>query len=314
MRCIVGTIRCLALPRLINWRPAAVATAKRFADFESRSIAIQLEPTYRGAIEVMRSAGVRLIGVTSAEQGINVEALAKAAARHRPTLLLVQSTVHNPTGSVLPEHARAAITELSAALGLTIVDHLPGMDTLVDGNIPRPLAAHGGAVLTIGSASKAFWGGLRVGWIRADPGFIRQFTAVKSAEDLGTSIPSQVLTAHLLERIDEARACRRISLGRARDLMLQKLTELLPEWRPLKPAGGASIWVELPRGYSATVLAEKAGRVGIDLLPGPTFSCEDALDQCLRVAFAAPTDVLLAGIDRLAAIWHTTMARSTARP
>jgi DNA-binding transcriptional MocR family regulator len=265
------------------------------------------EPTYRGAIEVMRSAGVRLVGLPSAEHGIDVAALAEAA-RHRPTLLLVQSTVHNPTGSVLPDAARAAIAELSGGLGLTIVDHLPGMDTLVDGTIPRPLAAYGGSVLSIGSASKAFWGGLRVGWIRADPGLIRHFTAVKSAEDLGTSIPSQVVTAHLLERIDDARAQRRATLGSARDLMLQKLIERLPEWRPQKPAGGASMWIALPPGHSATVLAEKAGRNGIDLLPGPTFSCEDALDDCVRLAFAAPADVLVAGIDRLAEVWHTAVA------
>jgi hypothetical protein len=52
---------------------------------------------------------------------------------------------------------------------------------------------------------------------------------VKSAEDLGTSILSQVVTAHLLERVDEARTYRRITLGRARDLVLQQLTERLPE-------------------------------------------------------------------------------------
>jgi DNA-binding transcriptional MocR family regulator len=264
------------------------------------------EPTYRGAIEVLRSAGVRLLGVESGEQGMRVDAVVDAVGRHRPRLLLVQSTVHNPTGSVLPDEARAAIARLSAESGLTIVDHLPGMDALVDGDMPRPLAAYGGSVLTIGSASKAFWGGLRVGWIRADPESIRHFTAVKSAEDLGTSLPSQVLTARLLERVAEARAYRRITLGGARDLMLGALAARLPEWRPIKPAGGASIWVQLPRGHSATVLAERAGRAGIDVLPGPTFSCEDALDDWLRVAFAAPAEVLVEGVERLAALWHAT--------
>jgi DNA-binding transcriptional MocR family regulator len=252
----------------------------------------------------MRSVGARLIGVRSSAEGIDIEALAGAARRNKATLLLVQSTVHNPTGSVLPEPGRMRVAELAAALGFTILDHLPGMDTLIDGAIPRLLAAHGRDVLTIGSASKAFWGGLRVGWIRAEPDVITHFTAVKSAEDLGTSIPSQVVTARLLGCVEEARAYRRRTLRDARDVMLQKLAERLPEWRTLRPAGGASAWIELPRGHSATTLAEKAARAGVDLLPGPTFSCENALDGCLRLAFSAPPGVIEAAVERLAAVWR----------
>lgn len=263
------------------------------------------EPAYRGAIEVMRSVGARLVGVRSGSEGIDVEALTEAARRTKATLLLVQSTVHNPTGSVLPDPARAIVAELASAQEFTIVDHLPGMDTLIDGRIPRLLAACAKDVLTIGSASKAFWGGLRVGWIRGEPDVIGHFTAVKSAEDLGTSIPSQVVTARLLACVQDARTYRRNTLGTVRDVMLRKLAERLPEWRPLRPAGGASAWVELPSGYSAVTLAKKAAKAGVDLLAGPTFSCQNALDDCLRIAFAAPPDVIETAIDRLAAVWET---------
>lgn len=280
---------------------------------EPGDIVLVEEPTYRGAIEVMRSAGVRLVGVESGQQGVCVDALRDSAARHRPSLLLLQSTVHNPTGSVLPERSRTAVGELTQTCGLTVIDHLPGMDTLVDGDIPRPLAAYADNVLTIGSASKAFWGGLRVGWIRADPQWIKHFTAVKSAEDLGTSIPSQVITTRLLQRIDEARVYRRATLGRGRDLLLQNLRDRLPDWRPLKPAGGASIWIQIPEGHSATTFAEKAGRMGIDILPGPTFSCDNALDNWLRLAFVLPSDVLADGLARLADIWRAATARQDVR-
>lgn len=262
------------------------------------------EPTYRGAIEVMRSAGARLLGVPSDSRGIDLGALTDAGRRHRVKLIVVQSTVHNPTGSVLPDDARAGLAELARGLGITIVDHLAGMDALIDGPMPQPLAAYGCDVITIGSASKAFWGGLRVGWIRATSNSIGHFTVVKSAEDLGTSIPAQIATAKLLYRIEEARACRRQALGAARALMLNLLAERLAEWQPLLPAGGASMWVRLPPGCSATATVEKAARAGIDVLPGPTFSSEDALDNFIRVAFAAPTETLISGIDGLAAVWH----------
>ena len=265
------------------------------------------EPTYRGAIEVMRSAGARLLGIPSDSRGIDLAALADAA-RHRPKLILLQSTVHNPTGSVLREDGRAGVAELAGRLGITIVDHLAGMDALIDGAMPRPLAAYGCDVITIGSASKAFWGGLRVGWIRAASDSVGHFTAVKSAEDLGTSIPAQIVTAKLLYRIEEARQYRRQTLGATRALMLNLLGERLADWQPLLPAGGASMWVRLPEGHSATATVEKAARAGIDVLPGPTFSSENALDNFVRVAFAAPAETLISGIDGLAAVWHNMRA------
>ena len=262
------------------------------------------EPTYRGAIEVMRSAGARLVGVPSDSCGVDLGAIADAARRHRLKLILLQSTVHNPTGSVLREDGRAAVAQLASSRGITIVDHLAGMDALIDGAMPRPLAGYGCDVITIGSASKAFWGGLRVGWIRATSHSVGHFTAVKSAEDLGTSIPAQIATAKLLYRIEEARGYRRQTLGAARALLLTLLAERLPDWHPLLPAGGASMWVRLPDGYSATATVEKAARVGIDVLPGPTFSSENALDNFVRIAFAAPAETIVSGIDGLAAVWH----------
>jgi DNA-binding transcriptional MocR family regulator len=109
----------------------------------------------------------------------------------------------------------------------------------------------------------------------------------------------------LLARTAEARAYRRSSLGAVREVVLAKLTAELPEWRPLAPAGGASLWVELPPGCSATAFAERAGRAGVDVLAGPTFSCRDELDGYLRLAFASPLEVVLAGVDRLVQVWRS---------
>nr|WP_192751336.1 PLP-dependent aminotransferase family protein [Actinopolymorpha pittospori] len=267
------------------------------------------EPTFRGAIEVLRGVGAPLVGVPSGPEGVDVDALAAAVRRHKPVFVLLQSTVHNPTGSVLPEWARAAVARMSAETGCTIIDDAAPTDALIDGPPPPPLASYGGRVLTLGSASKGFWGGLRVGWLRADRRLVERLAVVKGAEDLGTSIPAQVVTARLLDRAAEARAQRRVALGAARAFALQFIADEIPEWRPLVPAGGASLWIELPAGYSATAFAERAGRAGVDVLAGSTFSCRDALDDWLRVAFAAPLDVLANGLHTLAELWHTQPPR-----
>jgi DNA-binding transcriptional MocR family regulator len=262
------------------------------------------EPTFRGAIEVLRAAGARLVPVPSGPEGVDPDELTATVRRVRPALILLQSAGHNPTGSVLGESARATVSRVAAQTGVPVLDDAAVADAVIDGPLPRPLAAFGGPVITVGSASKSFWGGLRVGWVRAAPATIAQLTSVKGAEDLGTSLIAQVLTARLLGRIEEARAERRAILGATRAALLSRLAEELPEWTVYRPAGGASLWARLPDGQGATAFAERAERAGVAILSGPTFSCRDRLDDHVRVAFAAPIDRVLAGVDRLVAAWR----------
>jgi DNA-binding transcriptional MocR family regulator len=257
------------------------------------------EPSFRGAIEVLRAAGARLVPVPSGACGIDITMLKDAIARHRPRLLLVQSTVQNPTGSVLGTAARRAISQC----GVPVLDDASTADTLVDGPIPGPLAAFGGPVITIGSASKSFWGGLRVGWIRADPQAIDALASVKGVEDLGTSVIAQMMTARLLRRIDTARSQRAIQLGQARADALRAVAELFPEWQPQLPAGGASLWVRLPSAC-ATALTQRGERCGVSVLPGPVFSSREGLDDHVRIGFAAPISQVTAGLHRLAEAWR----------
>jgi DNA-binding transcriptional MocR family regulator len=178
-------------------------------------------------------------------------------------------------------------------------------DTLIDeppGPPLKPTAAYGGPVITIGSASKSFWGGLRVGWLRADPATVATLTSVKGGEDLGTSVLAQLVTARLLPSVGLARDRRRAALGPARDKVTATVAELLPQWHFQRPAGGASLWVRLP-GPGATAFAQAADRAGVALLPGPTFSCADGLDDYLRISFAPPLPDVLAGLHRVAAAW-----------
>jgi DNA-binding transcriptional MocR family regulator len=258
------------------------------------------EPTYRGAIEVLRGAGVQLIPVPSGSTGVDVGELRRAVQRHRPALVVIQSTVHNPTGSVLHDAARRAMSDL----GVPVLDDASPADVLIDGALPVPVAAFGGPVITIGSASKAFWGGLRVGWLRTDPSLVQSLASVKGGEDLGTSVVAQVLTTRLLRQIDVARAERTAALAAVRQEVLHRLEVLLPEWHPMVPAGGASCWVRLPVAR-ATAFAQRAERAGVSVLPGPTFSCADALDDHLRIGYAGAVHDVIMGIERLAEVWRT---------
>jgi len=186
---------------------------------------------------------------------------------------------------------------------IPVVDDITLCDTIIDGDRrPHPLAAWSDDVITVGSVSKSFWGGLRLGWVRAKPTLIEALTSLKGGQDLGTSLVAQLLAARLLPKIELARDERWQTLPNARQLALDTLECYLPGWHPLVPQGGASLWVRLPNG-SATTFVQWAHRERVRLLPGPTFSVSDDFDQYVRLSFAVPPAQLVEGIKRIRRAW-----------
>ncbi|WP_285025448.1 PLP-dependent aminotransferase family protein [Plantibacter sp. ME-Dv--P-122b] len=262
------------------------------------------EPTFRGAIESLTALGARLVGVRSGPDGIDVDDLARQVVAHSPVLIVIQSTVHNPSGSVLDGFRRSRVASISTRHNVPVIDDATLADTVIDGERrPIPLAAGGQQILTVGSVSKSFWGGLRVGWLRAHPDLIAELTAVKGGEDLGTSVLAQIVAARLLGKIERARDERLSVLTERRALALAAIAEHLPDWTPHVPVGGGSLWIQLPEP-DAPAFVQRAERNGVRLLPGPTFSVEDRLADFVRLSYANDPETTRTGIELLAATWN----------
>ncbi|KKB12289.1 hypothetical protein VE25_08560 [Devosia geojensis] len=257
------------------------------------------DPTFRGGIECLRSIGARLVGVQSGVEGVDLDELETSFRRYRPRLALLMTTVHNPTGTSISESKRRSIGALADRYNVTVVDDASTSDLLFSDELPRPMAAFSDNCITIGSASKSFWGGLRIGWIRARAQVLGGLLAAKGAEDLGTSIPAQLITSRLLPHIDRARAFRRASLQAALQAVMDDVAIHLPKSSVKRPTGGASLWLRLPEGLSASVVCAAASRDGVDLLPGPTFSISHSFDDHIRIGYAAPRMLIADGIARL---------------
>jgi DNA-binding transcriptional MocR family regulator len=269
---------------------------------EAGDVVVIEEPTFRGAIETLRSAAMKIIAVPSGRDGIDLAAVRRVLDGGRVRMIFVQASGHNPTGSVLEPAKRSALAALAAAHGVLLVEDAAVLDAAIDVALIPPISGQSDSIVTIGSASKSFWGGLRVGWLRAAPGLIAHLSAAKGSEDLGTSLIAQLLAARLLTRVNDARAERRARLRDARDALLETIESLIPSWDPVVPHAGASLWVRLPRP-SATAFTQFAARQRVLLLPGPTFSASEALDDHVRLSFAAPTGVVVDGATRLATVW-----------
>ena len=185
-------------------------------------------------------------------------------------------------------HTPLVIDETMVAMGL-------------DFPAPPPVAIHdpsGRQVITMGSASKIYWGGLRVGWIRADPQTIAALGRLRTTMDMASPVVEQLAAAQLIES-GEGLGPRADLLRARRDHLIGQIETQLPHWRVESPAGGLSLWAELPRA-EATALAAIAESHGVRVAPGPRFGVSGAFERFLRIPFTLPEEQLTLGVERLA--------------
>ncbi|GAB3837307.1 PLP-dependent aminotransferase family protein [Kribbella italica] len=266
------------------------------------------QPTYRGALEAFSRTGSRLRPVRADEDGLDVRSLETLLRTGSPRLVYVQAAVHNPTGAVLSEDRRQRLARLVDQHEFVLVDDTSLAGTgFAEGPGTPALGSHE-RIVTIGSMSKLFWGGLRLGWIRAVPQVVSRLAQVRGITDLGSSLVAQEVAVRLLDHSSAASAERRSTLPGGLRTLTDLLATQLPDWTWQQPRGGASLWVRLPQG-DATHLAQLALRYGVALLPGSVFSADGSTDNHTRLPFALPPATLHSGITRLAQAWQTYLER-----
>ena len=220
---------------------------------------------------------------------------------------------HNPTGALLSGDGRAAVAgALRATRTPAIVDESMVDLSLDDVVVPPPFAAFAPDTITVGSASKGFWGGLRVGWLRVPEARSAAVIASRLSLDLGAPVFEQLVLLQLLGRADEVLRERRDGLRLSRNALADALHRVLPEWRVPVPAGGLCLWVELPEPVSSTLTAV-AERHDVLLASGPSFAPEGGLERHLRLPFTQPADQLLQAVPRLRAAWDETLSTAATR-
>ncbi|GAB2983943.1 MocR-like transcription factor YczR [Nocardioides montaniterrae] len=261
-------------------------------------------PTYPNAVQAMRTGGGRLVTIPLDPGGWDLDAIGSVLARSRPRLVHVMPDHHNPTGLVMSDRMRSAYARLLEEHdAIAVVDeahHELGLD---DDRRRRPFAACSPGAITLGSASKAVWGGLRLGWIRAPHDLVDRLTRARVGLDLGAPVLEQiVLTRLLADGYDAMVQAHKERLREQRDVLIAALDEHLPDWRHRRPRGGMALWCELPRP-GAVALSTAVERHGVLLAPGPSFAPEGGLDRWVRIPFAVPVEQLTEAVRRIAAAW-----------
>ncbi len=263
------------------------------------------DPTYPGSLASFVQAGARLEGVPVDRYGVLPDALLASLDR-RPALVYLQTGVHSPTGTVLSESRRRQLAGILSRYSVPVVEDLALCD-LAWSIMPRPLAAEvpRASTVVVGSLSKLFWGGIRVGFVRAPEPLSLRFARIKGTHDLGTSVVSQLLAHRLLRSAppDQLRARQTVQLRRRYEVLAAALRRQLPRWTWREPSGGLSIWVEIEG--SGEAFAQHATRYGVLVASPAALSLSPGHANHLRLSFSSPPDQLEEAVAQLHAAYRT---------
>ncbi|AWS42481.1 PLP-dependent aminotransferase family protein [Streptosporangium sp. 'caverna'] len=269
----------------------------------SRGDPIMLEsPTYPHTVDLARLRGARIAGVGVSDEGWHLDLLTEALRQSAARLAYVIPDFQNPTGHLMDDATRAGLVRAARRSGTTVIADETWRELAID-EVPdtSPLAAFDtdGRVISIGSASKLWWGGLRIGWIRTTAAMVRRLAVLRAAVDIASPLFEQLVVTRLFEDIEEARAERRRTHGASRAALVAALETHMPDWSFIVPKGGGSLWVRL-EGPSAVSLTDAASCHGVRLAPGPLFGVDGTLEGRLRLPFTQPPQVLVEAVSRIA--------------
>jgi 2-aminoadipate transaminase len=278
---------------------------------EPGDVVLAEEPSYLAALQAFALAGAVVVPVACDDEGLDPDAVAAAAAEHRPRLLYTIPTFQNPTGRSLGTERRRALAAVAERHGFWLIEDDPYGELRYRGEPLPSLATMPGAedrTLALSTLSKVAAPGLRIGWVRTPPALRASLVVAKQAADLHSSTIDQAAAAHWLSAVDlDAHvAGLRAAYGERRDALLDGLAAALPPGSTHnRPDGGMFVWARLPDGWDAEALLRRALERAVAFVPGYPFFAGEPDRATLRLSFTthAPSEIA-EGLARLRASWH----------
>lgn len=264
-------------------------------------------PTYPNAIATLRHSGARLVSAEVAREEAQVSAAISTVAQVRPALAYLIPDFHNPTGHLLSDPSREALATALRRAGTTAIVDESMVQLALDGQpMPAAFASYSSDAISVGSLSKPYWGGLRVGWLRSPPERMDDLLRARLSLDLGVPLLEQLVATELLGSGTTLLEHRHEQLRASRDAALGAIAEHLPDWQVRRPGGGLNLWCELPDALSSALVPHAHAR-DVLLASGPSFAPEGGLDRFVRIPYTLPAHVLTAAIGQIALAWQETL-------
>jgi DNA-binding transcriptional MocR family regulator len=272
-------------------------------------------PTYYGFLQILETLGLRALEIpTHPRNGMSVEALALALSEHDIRAVLAIPNVSNPLGASMPDTAKKRIVDMLSERAIPLIEDHIYADLHGDTSPPRAAKSwdRTGNVMLVSSFSKTLAPGLKAGWI--EPGRWRdRVRTLKFVASGGQSELQELAVAELIEFGGHDRFLR--GLRRRFEAHVESARRTVAESFPkgtrlTRPSGGFVLWVEMPSGYDALQLFERALGAGIAIAPGPMFSATQRYGNCLRLSLGEPWSARIeAALRELGRLAHLVAVR-----
>lgn len=279
-------------------------------------------PSYVGALGTFQSYQADIRHIEMDDDGLIPERFAEAIAVLRRAgknikFLYTIPNFNNPAGISQTLERRRQIVEIAAREGVLVVEDNPyGLLNLDSDPLPAMRSLDADNVLYLGSFSKTFAPGFRVGWVLAPHAVREKLVLAQESATLCPPVFSQFAVASYLEHNDWRSQITvfKDMYRERRDAMLQALPGHMPEgstWT--HPAGGFFVWLTLPEGLDSQAMLPRAVTARVAYTPGTAFFADGLGARNIRLSYCFPTaDRIREGIRRLGeVIAHETMMNQT---
>ena len=267
-------------------------------------------PTYMGATTAFAVNFPNFVEVETDDKGMVPEALEAALEKYgdRVRLMYVIPEFQNPTGITWPLERRKAIMDIMNKHDIPIIEDDPYGELRYEGESMPTLKSMDtqGNVIFLGSFSKIFMPGLRIGWMVAAHDILEKAVMLKQTVDLQTSSFAQRQASYYIDMYDLDAHVKQIRAlyGKRRTLMYDSMKKYFPEGVSFTyPEGGLFTWVTLPEGLDAKAMMPEVIEKKVAYVPGGAFYPNGGHANHFRLNYSnMPEDRIVEGIKRLAEV------------
>jgi DNA-binding transcriptional MocR family regulator len=271
-------------------------------------------PTYLGAINAFKAYEPRFVEIETDDDGMVVSDLERRLGEiSNVKFIYVIPDFQNPSGNTWSLERRKGVLDLATRFEVPVIEDSPYAEVRFEGQAIPPLKSLEGNewVVFLGTFSKVFCPGLRLGWLSAAPELFQKYVFVKQAADLHTSTLGQMQLAGYLKTYGLDRNIRGvIDLYRSRrDVMLRAMEAEFPAgitWT--RPEGGMFLWVTLPENLNARDILEQCLAEDVAFVPGAPFFPNGGHENTLRMNYSTSNaERIEEGVKRMAKVLRASL-------
>jgi len=278
-------------------------------DFSARvflnegDIVICESPSYLGAINAFKACMPEFVEISTDSEGMVMEDLEEVLkTRTNVKMIYVIPDFQNPSGRTWSIERRKRLIKLANEYDLPVIEDNPYGELRFEGQIPPSLKAFDteGRVVFLGTFSKTFSPGMRIGWVIADTTILQKYNCIKQESDLQTSTIAQREMDKFLEMYDLDTHIEKIKevYRNRRDVMIEAIKEHFPgNISYTYPEGGLFTWVVLPEHINTREVMIKALENKVAFVPGGSFFPNGGNENTFRLNYSnMPEDKIKEGI------------------